>query len=437
MAARLGAWAALGVFGVACGARSSLDLPATGGAGSTSVSTTTSSTAKTSTTTGATTSSTSIATTTSVSSTSSGPPCTSDADCDDGVDCTSDACAPTGCVHTPNDAKCDDGLACTTDTGSPSGCVFTPNDALCDDGLFCTVDTCVVGAGCQNVHSDAVCDDGIACTTDTCDIGTDACRHVPCDSMCPQTSFCAGIARCDTALGCTVSQPSCDLGLGCSIDSCDETNDACSHTMPVGCAPDVHLLVDDQGGALYSLQPYTGQKQLIAPANGHFYLDVAILNGRWFAIGGGLFELVPGTNQIKNMLPGPSVNSLGAGPDGFLYGASTQIYRIDPDTGASSVIAGLALGQSSSGDIAFLNGKMYISTDGPCGGALVGYDPMTNVATVLGGDGLGCVYGLGSAGGVLYIVSCNGTAGTFDPVLGLAHVLSTPKIQAYGADVLP
>ena len=87
--------------------------------------------------------------------------------------------------------------------------------------------------------------------------------------------------------------------------------------------------------------------------------------------------------------------------------------------------------------MAFLDGQMYISVDGPCGGALVQFDAQSGTSTVIGGDGLGCVYGLAVSGGTMFIVNCDGTVGTFDPTTGVVRVLSTSGVQVHGADVLP
>jgi outer membrane protein assembly factor BamB len=128
---------------------------------------------------------------------------------------------------------------------------------------------------------------------------------------------------------------------------------------------------------------------------------------------------------------------LAPGPDGNLYAASTNVFRINPDTGASQLVGPLPTGFSSSGDIAFVNGAMYVSTNGPCGGALVEFDLAKGTGKVLGGDGLGCVYGLALASGTLFILNCDGKAGVFNPQTGQATVLSTSNVQAYGADTLP
>jgi hypothetical protein len=342
-------------------------------------------------------------------------------------------------VHTPNDALCSDGIACTTDKCEPTGCAHTPNDALCNDGKLCTIDTCVPGTGCQHTLSNAPCDDGFACTTDTCDAATDTCHHAPCDSKCDDGIFCNGIERCDAMTGCVSGPPACQLGLACSADACTEAGATCSHNQSAGCAPSLRLLACDSSGNLLSISPFGGPSVAIAPSNGEVWFDVAILNGRWFAISGTgeLAELVPMTNQVKASFPVPSANSLGAGPDGFLYAASTTVYRFDPNTGAVKMLGTLPAGYMSSGDAAFFGGQLFVSVDGPCGGALVQFDVTTGTSTILGGDGLGCVYGLAVSGGTMFIVNCDGKIGTFDPKTGVVRVLSTTGTQVYGADVLP
>lgn len=392
----------LGAVAAGCGARSDLQgETASGGAPSSTSSASTSSSAASS--------------ASSAASSTGGPPCLSDAECDDGVPCTVDTCEPTGCVH-------------------------APDDAACDDGKLCTADTCVPGVGCQHVHSDAMCDDGIGCTLDACDAASDTCQHTACDSMCEDGVFCTGVKRCDTTHGCTAGPPACQLGFPCSTNTCIEASKTCSDPPPGSCVPTIRLLVATDDGTLLSVSPYGGAPVTVAATKGTIHFDVAVLGGRWFVIDPStqqIVELFPMTNQAKKAFPGPDANSLGAGPDGKLYAASNIVYRIDPDTGAVTVLGSLPPGYSSSGDIAFLDGKMYISTDGPCGGALVLFDPVTASSTVLGGDGLGCVYGLAVSGGTMFILNCDGKIGTWDPATGVAHVLSTPGIKVYGADVLP
>ena len=407
----------------ACGARSSLEVEdaVTSGSGGAQVSisvgpgaggmggATTSVTSVTSVT-----STTAVTTAVTTVSTTSGPPCTSDEECADDVGCTVDLCTPSGCTN-------------------------VPDASLCDDGLVCTVDTCDGSLDCQHGHTDAGCDDGLGCTIDSCDDATDSCVNAPCDGLCDDGTFCDGVERCDSALGCVQGAPSCDLDQACAQSSCNESSDTCKHTFPMGCVqPDVHLLVTDAVGRLWDLSPLGNPTaQIIANPGGTVHLDIAVLDGRWFVMDQFLRELYPGTNMVKADISPLQLNSLGGGPDHMLYAAGTQVFRIDPNSGMSTYLGDLPTGHSSSGDIAFLGDRLFVSTDSPCGGALVEFDPLTGTSTVMGGDGLGCVYGLANVGGVLYIVNCDGKIGTFDPDTGEVRIFATTTVQAYGADALP
>jgi len=346
--------------------------------------------------------------------TSSGPACTTDGDCDDRVRCTIDTCYAGACGH-------------------------EPHSELCDDGHLCTIDTCDPAVGCESAPSNAACDDAIACTLDSCDVATDQCLHDACDSVCDDGRFCDGVERCDTTFGCTRGAPSCELGLGCDRSSCSEADFTCGHALPAGCVPPgLHLLITDSNGGLHEVAPYTDEDTLIAASSGAAHLDIAILDGRWFAIDGNIVELDPGTNDVLQDLGfgASGSNSLAGGPDGKLYAAETAVYRIDPDTGSTEILGNLPPGHSSSGDIAFLGERMFVSTDSGCGGALVEFDPKTGAATVLGGDGLGCVFGLAPLGSQLLVVNCDGKIGTFDPETGQTQVIATTQVSAYGADIL-
>lgn len=387
-----------------------------------------------------------------------------DARCDDGVECTADACGMEGCLFTPDDTACDDGVECTIDACEPQGCLSTPDDAECDDGVECTVDACgpqgcsstpddslCEGAscdtfvcdpvsGCEIVSGESPCDDGIDCTFDACDLVAGKCVHEPCDSLCSDGLFCDGVERCDTAAGCVAGPVACDLGLACSSDTCSEAAEQCEHSAPAGCAPPVRLLVSDTDGALLSVSPYGGPAELIAPPELKIHFDVAVLGSRWFALDTNppaVVELVPMTQQVKASFSVPSSNSLGAGPDGKLYSADLSVFQIDPDTGDWTVVADLPSGYVSSGDIAFLGERMFLSAGGPCGQMLLEIDLQSGSATPLGGNGLDCVFGLAVSGGTLFILDCSGKIGTFDPDTGEAQVLSTPEITVYGADTLP
>jgi hypothetical protein len=359
--------------------------------------------------------------------------------CDDGVDCTDDSCEPDGCLFEPNEFHCEDGIQCTVDACTPQGCTFEPDDGLCYETPSCEVLACDPGAGCVVISEPTPCDDGIECTFDGCD-AAGQCYHEPCDSLCNDADFCDGVERCDADAGCVAGPPACQLGLACSADTCSDPDQQCQHSAPAGCAPPVRLLVGDGGGALLSVSPYGGPAETIAPPDAKIHFDVAILGERWFALDTNppaLVELLPETQVVIASFSVPSTNSLGAGPDGQLYAAEYSVFRIDPDSGFYSSVADLPPGYVSSGDIAFLGDRMFVSTSSPCGQTLVEVDTATGSATPHHGNGLDCVFGLAVSGDTMFVLDCNGKIGTYDPDTGETQVLSTPGISVYGADTLP
>lgn len=175
--------------------------------------------------------------------------------CDDLVACTLDACDEVNdiCVHTPNDALCDNGLYCDgTELCDPLlGCTDPPNpcqpptkcdepndrcvscltDAQCTDGLFCNgLETCNLALGICIPGTPPVCGDGVACTIDACDETADACTHSPDHSTCADSQYCNGVEVCDPILGCQSGPPpNCADAIPCTVDSCNEATDSCVH----------------------------------------------------------------------------------------------------------------------------------------------------------------------------------------------------------------
>ena len=111
------------------------------------------------------------------------------------------------------------------------------------------------------------------------------------------------------------------------------------------------------------------------------------------------------------------LNSLVFDTAGTLYGASSALYTFNPSTGVGTYIG--AMGASSSGDLAFVGGKLYLSaTQG--GDSLQQLNTTTGAATFVGNIGRSSVFGLASPNGVdLY-----GMTGTsvfrIDPTTGAA-----------------
>jgi hypothetical protein len=156
--------------------------------------------------------------------------------CDDGVDCTTDSCNPAdgSCSNVADDAACDDGIDCTTDSCDPAtgGCSNLPDDGACDDLNPCNgVEVCSPGVGCED-GMPVDCDDGVACTADACNPLDGTCTNDPDDAACPPSALCAGAPFCDPTAGCVVTAPpSCNDGVDCTVDACDPATGACIHVL--------------------------------------------------------------------------------------------------------------------------------------------------------------------------------------------------------------
>jgi len=124
---------------------------------------------------------------------------------------------------------------CNTGTCMPGGCVAVPiaDGTVCDDGQFCsTGDTCTAGS-CGGAARD--CNDGNACTADTCDESVNLCINnagVLNGATCDDGAYCTMGETCSSGL-CGGAMPRvCTDGNVCTVDSCDESIDACVFDAP-------------------------------------------------------------------------------------------------------------------------------------------------------------------------------------------------------------
>jgi hypothetical protein len=124
----------------------------------------------------------------------------------------SDRDMATGDMYLNCAGGCDDVIACTADTCNAGECNHEPNDALCGEG-----ERCNRGRGCVPYH----------CTT---------------NGDCDDDAFCNGVETCDPAgggTGCiTGTAPQCADDFDCTVDSCNETSNACSHVANDGLCDD-------------------------------------------------------------------------------------------------------------------------------------------------------------------------------------------------------
>jgi hypothetical protein len=131
-----------------------------------------------------------------------------------------------------------------------------------------------------------------------------------------------------------------------------------------------------------------------------FLNDIAFdSSGTLYGISGDqLYRVDPSTAVATSVGPLGIVDttSLEFGPDGKLYTANTSLDTVNPVTGAATTIGhGGAIAYRSSGDLAFLGSRMYLtSIHDPTTDALFRLNPTTGAGTFVGYIGFPNVYGL-------------------------------------------
>jgi hypothetical protein len=275
--------------------------------------------------------------------------------------------------------------------------VFETIDARCDDHLFCDgIETCTV-TGCASGSSP--CGDGVACTDDTCDETSRTCSYTPNPRNCPLSN------RCDPVRGCE----------------------------PRVLAHDDTMLYDIAlpSGTLYPVV------RIATPLT-----DIALAEDGTFygATTRGLVRLDERSGAVSLVLPvaGHFV-ALDSDPaTGALYGATgPRIVRFDLGVGATNV-AVLPPGVQASGDIAFIAGRLLLTTT-TTGDRRTPDDlysvPLDASATPLriGSVGVGCVWGLANYHDTLYGLTCTGDVLVVDPATGASTRVANDGVQFGGA----
>ncbi|HOX42295.1 MAG TPA: proprotein convertase P-domain-containing protein [Myxococcota bacterium] len=158
-----------------------------------------------------------------------GAPCEDGAFCSTGETCSAGACVG-GTLR-----SCSDGNACTLDSCDETNDACL-NDALaangltCNDSQFCTVGETCLGGACQG-GSPNLCSDGNTCSVDTCDEGTNQCLHdgpAANGLACDDAAYCTQGEACLNG-ACVGGTPRvCTDGNPCTQDSCDEVQDTCA-----------------------------------------------------------------------------------------------------------------------------------------------------------------------------------------------------------------
>lgn len=322
------------------------------------------------------------------------PPAPDAAVFDAGLDAPADA-GFDAFVECRRDRDCDDGFECTTERCERNRCVRSTDDTRCDDGVFCSgVERCALERGCISGAPPA-CNDGVECTVDTCDPLLDACLPSPDDTLCP-LSF-----RCDPLMGCRART------------------------------------LANWGGRLLEVDLPSGESRVRASTGGVELTDVALHpDGTLYGLTvDALVEVTYTTGATRVVVPlrGPAVrfDGLDVGPDGALYASGGNgLFRVDPTSGEVVRIASLPRGTVSAGDVAFFDGRVFV-TVGPRVGrdvpsSLAEVDLSTATSRLIGPTGFDCVWGLAPLRDVLYGLSCSGAVMELDVTSGAGTFLARP-----------
>jgi len=153
------------------------------------------------------------------------------------------------------------------------------------------------------------------------------------------------------------------------------------------------LWVGDNSGTLGTVDVDTGNVNVIG-SMGVTMTDIAFdpsgnLYGVTFSALYSINKVTGSTTQIGS-LGGASVNSLVFDSAGNLYAANNSLYTINVATGAATVV-GTGGSYSSSGDLAFIGGELFLSS---VGDSLFKLDTLTGIGTLVGAIGSSAVYGL-------------------------------------------
>ncbi len=158
------------------------------------------------------------------------------------------------------------------------------------------------------------------------------------------------------------------------------------------------LWISDQWGQLGTVNVQTGQVRILGemaiPMD-----DIAFdPEGRLFGVGRGVLYAIDPENGAAQPIGalGSQVNSLVFDAFGTLLAASDELYRVDPATGQAQLLGSGGIPWRSSGDLAFVNGLLTLSSRDPSGpdDILVLLDETTGWGAKLGSIGYPEVLGL-------------------------------------------
>jgi hypothetical protein len=155
----------------------------------------------------------------------------------------------------------------------------------------------------------------------------------------------------------------------------------------------------DSSGRLGTVDVDTGDVNVIG-SMGVIMTDIAFdpSGNLWGITFGSLFKInktTAASTIVGNI--GTSANSLVFDSSGVLYTANSSLYTVDTTTGAANLVGNGGYSYSSSGDLAFVGGDLFLSSSG--GDNLVKINTGDGSGSLIGNIGFSSVFGLASPNG--------------------------------------
>jgi hypothetical protein len=243
------------------------------------------------------------------------------------------------------------------------------------------------------------CDDGVDCTRDECSDLERRCNSTPADTLCPSTQLCSAKRGCDAFVYAVASD-------GHLYEARVPSGNLVDVGMPAASLGDLAL---DSNGVLYATDSYVLYR--VDRASGV-------------------------TTAIASMLPLHLYNGLGTASGGLLATADVpQLFAIDAVAGSASPKASLPSGYHASGDVTALGTRVFVaaaSTALPGTDTLVEVNLSTGGSNVIGNFGYRCVWGLGTLGGIVYGMTCEGRILTVNMTTGAATEIARAAPAFFG-----
>jgi hypothetical protein len=118
-----------------------------------------------------------------------------------------------------------------------------------------------------------------------------------------------------------------------------------------------------------------------------------------------------------------------------LYGSGYGLYTVNLTSGQAQLVGGI--GYTSSGDLQWFQGSLYLTASGQPGDRLLRLDPANGDATLVGEIGFPWVYGLAATSSELIGLTANGDVLTIDVNTGAGARLGSAGRSVYGATSKP